>query len=218
MTELPPFGRLSRSIEGQTASMAAEIETRFESKSLYDFETRGGRSEHESITGYLSLKKPTSPLSTIELDEDSFELAYSDWLSFVHHALGLYASRNADKVATVYTYSTGPSPSVNSSRGELHREHGWHNAVFFGVVGRAEVLDTIRLALVGGAGVPPDVVNDLTENADKRSQIHCDHSPDSIDFRGLEISPSFHIEDGSVWCPYEQGVWYTHFDWRPQST
>ena len=197
--------------------MTANVETRFESKSFYDVVKKSSfpNPEYESVTGYLSLRKPTSPLPTIELDEDSFWLAYSDWSSFVEHALGGYASCNVDKVATVYTYSTGQRPSTNNSRGERHQELGWHNAVFFGVVGRAEVLETIVLALVGGAGVPPDLISSFTVNAEKRPQIHCGQSPDYIAFNSIG-KPSFHIEDGRLWSPYEQNVWYTHSDWRPR--
>ena len=196
--------------------MATKIQTRFESKRFYETVQKSAfvNPEYESVTGYLSLRKPTSPLSTIELDEDSFWLAYSDWTIFVEHALGSYASRNSEKVATLYTHSTGPQPSVNNSRGERHQEVGWHNAVFFGVVGRADVLETIRLALVGGAGVPEDVIGSLTVDADKRSQIHCGQSPDYIQFDRMGKS-SFHIQDGLVWAPYEQNVWYTNSEWRP---
>ena len=196
--------------------MTAEIETRFESKSFYEFVRKSSHPypEYKSVTGYLSLKKPTAPLATIELDEDSFELAYSSWATFVEHALGVYAASHVGKVATVYTYSTGPRPSVNYSRGELHKKHGWHNAVFFGVVDRAEVLESIKLALLGGAGVPYDVVQSAAVDIGKRSQIHCGQSPDYIAFDRLG-QPSYHVEDGLVWCPDEQNVWYTHSDWRP---
>ena len=195
----------------------ANIQTRFESKSFYDAVQNWPRPHsYESVGGFLSLRKPTSPLQTIELDEDSFWLAYTDWSSFVEYALGGYASRNSDKVATVYTYSTGESPSGNSSRGEHHQKHGWHNAVFFGVVGRAEVLETIRLALVGGVGVPDDLIKSLTADTDKRSQIHCGPSPDSIAFNRMG-KPSFHVEDGLVWSPHEENVWYTHPKWQPPS-
>ncbi len=198
--------------------MATEIETRFESKNIYEIvqNDRFPSPEYEAVTGYLSLRKPTSPLPTIELDEDSFWLAYSDWTTFVEHALGVYASRNADTVATVYTYSTGQRPSVNNSRGEQHQKLGWHNAIFFGVVGSAEVLETIRLALIGGAGVPDGVIKSFTVAADKRSQIHCGQSPDYIAFNRMG-KPSFHLEDGFVWAPYEQNTWYTHRDWRPSA-
>lgn len=198
--------------------MSDEIQTRLESKSAYDAFQKGTFSiyDHESVTGYISLRKPKEPLSTIELDEDSFWLAYMDWKSFVEHALGAYASRNADKTATVYTYSTGPRPSVNYSRGEQHQEVGFHNAVFFGVVGSAEVLETIRLALTGGAGVPDDLINSYTVDAEKRSQIHCGQSPDSIAFNRTG-GVAFHIEDGLVWSPLEQYVWYSHVDWCPSS-
>ena len=198
--------------------MSAEIQTRFDSKSFYEAVEKSTfpNPDYESVTGYLSLRKPRDPLPTIELDEDSFWLAYSDWTSFVEHALGGYASRNPDKTATVYTYSTGQRPSVNSSRGEQHQKVGWHNAVFFGVVGRSEVLETIRLALASGVGVPDDLMRSFAMNTDKRSQIHCSRSPDFIAFNRMGHA-SFHIEEGLVWSPYEQNVWYTHVDWRPSS-
>ena len=196
--------------------MVTEIQTRFESKSFYETVQNSSlpSPEYESVSGYLSLRKSSSPLPTIELDEDSFWLAYSDWTSFVEHALGGYASRNPDKVATVYTYSTGPRPSVNRSRGEQHQKVGWHNAVFFGVVGRAEVLETITLALVGGTGVPDELMESFTVDVDKRAQIYCGQSPDYIEFN-RKGRPSFHVEDGFVWAPYEQNVWYTYSEWRP---
>ena len=200
----------------QAFAMTAEIQTRFESRSVYEIVQKSSFKypEHESVSSYLSLRKPTSPLPTIELDEDSFDLAYYSWSSFVEHALGHYASRNPDTVATIYTYSTGSRPSVNSSRGEGHKKVGWHNAVFFGVVGRSEVLETIRLALFGGAGVPDELVSSLSVNADKRRQIHCAQSPDFIAFDRMGTA-SFHLEDGFAWAPYEQSTWYTHNDWKP---
>ena len=196
--------------------MTTEIQTRFESKRDYEIVQSAPSKypEHESLSGYISLRKPTSPLPTVELDEDSFDLAYSGWPLFVQQALGQYASRNPNVVATIYTYSTGPSPSFNSSRGEGHQNVGWHNAVFFGVVGRSAVLETIRLALVGGAGVPGDLISSLTVNAGKRRQIHCAPSPDFISFDRTGTA-SFHLEDGLAWAPYEQGTWYSHNDWRP---
>ena len=199
-----------------TFGMTAEIQTRFESKSFYELVQRSSFKNpgHEAVSRYLALRKPSSPLPTMELDEDSFDLAYYSWSSFVEHALGHYASCNPDAVATVYTYITGPRPSVNSSHGEGHQKLGWHNAVFFGVVGRSAVLETIRLALVGGAGVPDDLISSLTVNADKRPQIHCAQSPDYIAFDRMGTA-SFHLEDGFAWAPHEQGTWYTHKDWRP---
>ena len=198
--------------------MTANIETRFESKRLYEMVQSSSlpHPEYESVAGYFSLRKSTSPLPAVELDEDSFWLAYSDWTSFVEHALAHYASRNADKVATVYTHSTGQRLSVNRSRGEQHQELGWHNAVFFGSVGDTDVLETIRLALVGGVGVPPGLVESATVDAEKRSQVHCVQSPDHVAFNRVG-KPSFHLEDGLVWSPYERNVWYTHSEWRPPS-
>ena len=69
--------------------MATEIRTRFESKSFYDTVQKSSFTtpDYESVTGYLSLRKPTSPLPTIELDEDSFWLAYSDWSSCAPQAV-----------------------------------------------------------------------------------------------------------------------------------
>lgn len=198
--------------------MTADIETRFESKRFWEVVQSSSLPNpgYESVAGYLSLRKSTSPLPTVELDEDSFWLAYSEWTSFVEHALARYASRNVHKVATVYTHSTGQRPSVDRSRGEQHQKLGWHNAVFFGSVGDTEVLETIRLALVGGVGVPPDFVESLTVDADKRSQVHCGPSPDYVAFNRVG-KPSFHLQDGLVWSPYEQNVWYTHSEWRPPS-
>ena len=197
--------------------MPNEIEIRFESKGYYDVVQKNSHPnpQYESVSAYLSLRKPKSPLSTIELDEDSFELAYPgcSWSTFVDYALGAYASRNTDKTATVYTYSTGPRPSVNFSRGEQHRKLGWHNAVFFGVVGRAEVLETIRLALAGGSGVPDDMIQSNTVDSSKRSQVYCGQSPDYIAFDRMG-QVSCHVEDGMVWRPYEQNVWYSHSEWR----
>lgn len=196
--------------------MTSSIETRFKSKAFYDAVQKSSFApcEYQSITRCLSLRKPKSPLHTVELDEDSFQLAYSDWTTFIEHALGAYAARFTDRTATVHTYSTGRSPSCNSSRGETHQKVGWHNAVFFGVVGRSDVLDTIMFALFGGAGVPDDVVQANVVDMAKRPQIQCALSPDFIDF-GRMGKPSFHVEDGKVWCPYEQDVWYTHTHWQP---
>ena len=193
--------------------MTESVETRFESKRFYDFVQQRPSSypQYESVTRYLSLRKSKSPIETVELDEDSFWLAYSNWMDFVVYALGAYAALNPDKTATVYTYNT---PSANNSRGEGHRLQGWHNAVFFGVVGRAEALDTLKLALWVTAGVPSEVVRGNTVDPEKTGQIQCDFSPDFIDFRG-HGPPSVHIEDGKVWRPYEQNVWYTDPDWQP---
>ena len=192
-----------------------EIQTRFESKRIYELARKDSFAPpyYESVNGYLALRKPKSPLATIELDEDSFLLAYWGWSSFVEHALGHYASRNGDEVATVYTYM---GPSGNNSRGEQHRKLRWHNAVFFGVAGPEDVLDAIRLALVGGAGVPDDVMASHLEDANKAPQIHCAQSPDYIAFN-RSGQASFHVEDGLAWSPYEQNMWYTNPDWVPAS-
>ena len=195
--------------------MTAPIEIRFESKADYEIVQKSSfaPSEHKSITGYLSLRKPNSPLGTVELDEDSFGLAYSGWTAFVEQALSAYAVQRPNSTATVYTYSTGSSPSFNSSRGENHQKLGWHNAVFFGVVGKSEILETITFALAGGVGVPIEVIQASVVDVEKRSQIQCAHSPDSIDFKRMG-KPSYQVEDGKVWCPYEQNTWYTHEDWQ----
>ena len=190
------------------------LERRFESKAHFDAAKRVSDPYYQSVTAYLAVRKPNQPLETIELDEDSFWLAYSNWSVFVEHALGAYAADNADRIATVYTYGTGPSPSRNSSHGELHQERGWHNAVFFGVVGRHEVLEVARRALAHGDGVPDAVVGSGTVDLGKVPQIYCGQSPDFIDFRGRGL-PAYHIEDGLVWRPEEQFLWYTNPDWRP---
>ena len=124
------------------------IETRFKSKESYEFARRSSNSSTEDVkeaTGFLSFRRSRSPVQTIELDEDSFFLAFSEWSSFVTFSLGVYADAHQDVRASVYTYSTGPAPSVNFSHGELHQRNGWHNACFIGVVGRqkAKILNTI---------------------------------------------------------------------------
>ncbi|MCY3790445.1 MAG: hypothetical protein OXH63_16850, partial [Gemmatimonadetes bacterium] len=192
--------------------------TRLASKRLFELVQKNptyATPIQRSVTGFLSFRKPTGPLPTIELDEDSFDLAYSDLASFIDHSVGQYASLNPNQTATVYEYSTGSRPSVNNSHGEGHQELGWHNAIFFGVVGPTRVLDTIQQAVVYGMGVPDDVLNSAIVDVDKRSQIHCRQS-DYIDFNRPRISPALHIEDGLVWRHYdEQDVWYSNADWLP---
>lgn len=127
---------------------------------------------------------------------------------FLYYSLPSYASKNANERASVYTYSTGPSPSVNYSHGEKHKELGWHNAVFFGVVGRKEVLQVIKYSLAAGVGVPEDVKNSVVVDESKRSQIYCDDSPDYISFD--RMSRVFcHLADGRVWIRHEGEVWFT---------
>lgn len=195
---------------------AQEMERRFESKGHFDAARKMSEPYHRSVKGYLGIRRVTQPLETIELDEDSFWLAYSNWSVFIEHALGRYAADNGDRVATVYMYSTGPSPSVNSSHGEQHQERGWHNAVFFGVVGRREVLEVVQGALAHGTGVPDAVVESGTVNREKVRQVYCGQSPDFIDFRGKGPA-AYHVEDGLVWRPEEESLWYTNPDWNPRA-
>ena len=189
------------------------IETRCDSKELYEFAKKSPKFATEAAreaTGFLSFRRSRSPIRTIELDEDSFFLAFLEWSSFVEFSLGAYAATHQDVRASVYTHSTGSSPSINSSHGEHHQRLGWHNACFIGVVGKQEILDTIVNALVYQRNVPDEVV--VLKDASKKKQICCKQSPDSIVFES-DRDPSWHIEDGYVWAPYEAGIWYTDPRW-----
>ena len=190
------------------------MKIRLESKDLYERskEETWTPDSHRKATGFLSLRRSKSPISTLELDEDSFFLAYNSWAPFIDHALGAYAEQNETAVATVYCYSTGSAPSTNSSHGEGHLRNGWHNAVFFGVVGAVKVVDVIQSALIGGKGVPPDEIASVLVDGTKQRQIHCAYS-DHIQFENHHAS--FHIEAACVWQPYESGAWYTHDDSCP---
>ena len=186
------------------------IETRCDSEESYEFARKTPDSATESAreaTGFLSFRRSRSPIRTIELDEDSFFLAFLEWHSFVKFSLGAYAATHQDVRASVYTHST---VSVNSSRGESHQRAGSHNACFIGVVGRENILDTIIRALVYQENVPTDMVKQQIKDKSKRGQIYCGQSPDSIMF---ESDPTWHIEDGRVWMPDEMEVWYMDSQW-----
>lgn len=192
------------------------IETRCGSKEYYELARESPNSVTESAresTGFLSFQRSRSPMRTIELDEDSFFLAFLGWSSFVEFSLGAYAAAHQDVRASVYTYST---VSSNSSHGEVHRRTGLHNACFIGVAGRKrnEMLDAMVNALVHQQNVPKTVVAQLLEDASKGNQVCCKQSPDSMAF---ETDPSWHVEDGRVWAPCEAGVlvWYTDSRWSP---
>ena len=185
------------------------IETRCDSKRSYEFAKMNPRFATEA-TGFLSFRRTRSRIQTIELDEDSFFLAFLGWSSFVEFSLGAYADTHQDVRASVYT--SGPAPSVNSSHGELHQRAGRHQACFIGVVGgqRNEILDVIANALIHQRNVPGEVVELLLEDASKKGQICCKQSPDLIAF---DDDPSWHVEDGRVWAPHEEMVWYTDPRW-----
>ena len=121
------------------------IETRCDSEEFYEF-ARNSSTAMESArksTGFLSIQRSQLPTPTIELDEDSFFLAFQSWGSFVEFSLGAYAAAHQNARASVYTYYT---ISTNTSDGELHQRVGRHNACFIGVVGRqkSQVVDTVN--------------------------------------------------------------------------
>ena len=193
------------------------IETRCDSEEFYEF-ARNSSTAMESArksTGFLSIQRSQLPTPTIELDEDSFFLAFQSWGSFVEFSLGAYAAAHQNARASVYTYYT---ISTNTSDGELHQRVGRHNACFIGVVGRqkSQVVDTVKNAFVHRLNVPDEVVAQQLKDASKMNQVFCRIS-ESIVF---ETDPSWHVEDGRVWAPYEgdEGgwVWYTDSQWSPQ--
>ncbi|MDE0006971.1 MAG: hypothetical protein OXS50_01695 [Gammaproteobacteria bacterium] len=188
-----------------------EFERKLKSKGTFD--TWSEHKEYQTATGWLTLKRTKSPIPTVELDETSFYAAYSDWSTPIEFALGAYARQNPSVVATVWCYSTGPTPSVNGSHGKHHQQNGWHNATFFGVVGKQEILDVIRFAVTGQKDVPPSVVEQNVVDASERKQVYCDHSPDYIAFGPNKGVPFRHVEDGRVWAPEDAVAWYTNPDW-----
>ena len=186
------------------------MERRSASQAHYEFvqKHRESATEYErTIAGWLSFRRSKAPVLTAELDEDSFFLAFSEWGSFVEHSLGRYAQTHSDIVASVYTYSTGRSPSANYSDGEGHRRVGWHNACFIGVVGRDKqpILDTIALALTSQVGVPEGIVESRLKDPAKQKQISCRNPSEHILFK---TDPSWHIEDGLCWAPEEKYLVY----------
>ena len=188
---------------------------RLASRSIYDLVQ-----EHPSLAtegqrdavGYLTFRRKEIPVLTAELDEDSFFVAFDEWGSFVEYALGQYAQAHTDVVASIYTFSTGPSPSINPSDGEGHGKVGWHNACFIGVVGQdeKEILDTISCALKNQVGVPRHLVESHLKDPTKLAQISCRNPSDHISFKS---NPSWHIEDGHCWAPLGEDVWYTKEEW-----
>ena len=191
------------------------IEIRMTSQHLYERKDSFGLESYSSATGWISLRQSNSPIRTLELDKDSFFLAYENvaFASFPEYALGAYATNNKVVVATIYQYST---LSTNFSHRKLHQENHAYMATFFGVIGKRvqEILDTIKLALISQINVPDQIVQDTLKDASKRRQIYCDYSPDSILFDENRGVPSHHIEDGCVWRPYEADAWYTDRRWR----
>ena len=191
------------------------MQRRISSREAYEYVQQNlawATEDEQMATGWLSFQHSNTPVLAAELDEDSFFLAFSGWNSFVEHSLGRYAQAHSNIVASIYTFSTGQSPSVNPSRGEGHGNVGWHNACFLGVVGQDEenILDTIVLALTSQVGVPEGLVESLIEDPAKLQQISCRNPSEYIPFKS---GPSWHVEDGRCWAPLEQNVWYTHEDW-----
>ena len=175
-----------------------------------DYEKRAGN----EVTGWLSFRRTKEPILTAELDENSFFLAFSDWGSFVEHSLGAYAKAHPNIVATIYTYSTGQSPSVNPSDGEHHKKYGWHNACFIGVVGRdsEEILDLIAAALEYQFGVPKDLIERRLKDRTKTDQINVRNPSEYLPSNQLG-SPKWHVEAGRCWAPETAALWYTHEHW-----
>ena len=189
------------------------FERRMESEGHYRATRSQGSVAWDNATGWLSFRRSKSPVPTIELDEDSYFAAYNEWNTPVAFALGRYAREHAHVVATVYTYSTGPAPSVNSSHGASHQKNGWHNACFFGVVGKTEILDFLKDALAFQRYVPQSAVQANLKDETQKTQVYCDYSPDYIQFKpGWRYR---HVEDGRVWAPDDEDFcWYTDKKWQ----
>ena len=190
------------------------VEYRHQSQADYDLFRRNRNffgDEHKSTTGWLSLKRTKEPILTLEVDENSIFLAFDDWGFLAEHGLGRFANAHADVVATVYSYHTGPSPSINPSDGEHHRRYGWHNACFLGVVGRneAEIRDAISLALTSQVGVPQELVETRVKDRTKLRQVSCRNPSDYIPPPKFPATPAWHIEDGRCWMPAGEALWFT---------
>ena len=195
------------------------MEYRHQSRNDYDFFRQNPSSfgdEHKSATGWLSFRRTKEPILTVEVDEDSAFLALEEWGSLAEHGLGRYAKAHPDVVATVYSYHTGQSPSVNLSDGELHQKHGWHNACFLGVVGRdkANIRDALCLALTNQVGVPQELVEARVKDRTKLKQISCRNPSDYIPAREFRSTPAWHVEDGRCWAPAGEALWFTRESWR----
>lgn len=172
--------------------------------------------EHKSATGWLSLRRTKEPILTVEIDENSAFLAFDDWSFLVEYCLGKYAKTYPEVIATIYSYHTGPSPSINPNDGEHHRKHGWHNACFLGVVGRdkANLRDTISLALTNQVGVPQELVAARVKDQMKLKQVSCRNPSDYIPLQDFRPTPAWHVEDGRCWAPAGEALWFTHERWR----
>ena len=60
-------------------------------------------------------------------------------------------------------------------------------------------MDTVKYAFVHRLKVPDEVVAQQLKDASKMNQVFC-RSSESVVF---ETDPSWHVEDGRVWAPYE---------------
>ena len=185
------------------------IEKRYDSENSYNLAKRNpdyAMGDKGEDPGFLSFRKSNAPIRTVELDEDSFFLAFQEWSPFVEFSLGAYAATHQDVQASIYTR---PSVSFDFSRGESHQRTGCHKACFIGVVGNLNILEKISRALVYQKYVPMEVIKQQLKDESKRGQIYCGQRPDST----FETDPSWHIEEGRVWAPYEERVWYTDSRW-----
>ena len=128
----------------------------------------------------LRFKRSRSPIETIELDLDSLHRARSGGgFSIIENPLTDYAEKSSDVIATVYTYET-----LSSNFQSLC------NAVFFGVIGNStqKILEIIESTLRSLRGV----------------HVRAGESIMFDDHQRI-----YHIEDGRLWAPYEEGTWYS---------
>ena len=171
--------------------------------------------EAKSASGWLSFRRTNEPVLTVEVDEHSAFLALQEWGALVAHGLGAFAKANNHVVASIYSYHTGTTPSVNSSDGEHHRRFGWHNACFLGVVGRdkANIRDAIYNALTRQVGVPEDIVEVRLRDRTKLEQVSCRNPSDYISLGQFGSTPAWHIEDGRCWAPSDDVLWFTRESW-----
>lgn len=194
------------------------VEYKFKSRRHYDAYQKDPAifgDEAKSASGWLSFRRTNEPVLTVEVDEHSVFLALQEWGALVEHGLGAFAKAHTDVVATMYAYHTGPSPSVNASDGDHHREFGWHNACFLGVVGRdkANIRDAISNALTAQAGVPEEIVEARLRDRTKLKQVSCRNPSDYIPLRQFRSTPAWHIEDGRCWAPADNVLWFTRESW-----
>ncbi len=125
----------------------------------------------------LHFQKSASPKPTVEVHLDSVDAQGVSFDGVITQALADYALHHPQTTATIYTHN---GMSVN------FHEAAW--TVFLIVVGQEALLQTLGKAFASIAGVKSRFSDAITPSLQRHQT-------------------GYHIEDGKLWVPYEEGTW-----------